>query len=398
MNEIPINSNNFFGSFRNDSLVKTIETCVKSNAIFISVAIYLLIVLFFMSKDPKKMFESKYLYTVMIILPFLIAVVYSLKQTSFANLRPDDFLKYALFGLTVMFILYIYNNVSIPSNIVSLVTSSLAVVTFLIIIVALAIVYKMFFNEFYKIPGWNGFVINLIFYIPCMLLNALEYLNKDFKQAPFAVYVLLMIEVVLLLAYFYLPKITKAVSNTIIVKDGKSVITDPMLIKHKENLTSYTVLNDSKPGDIVNNKFAISMWVYVVPVPPTTYPYNSDATIFEFGNYHPRLMFNGSTNKFKSFMSASNSYEFDMPLQVWNHIVYNYTKSGADLFVNGQLVSTVNKRNQVDEGLSIDDIICIGQEDGLSGGICNVTYYKTPLFQYEIQNIYNLNKNKDPPL
>jgi hypothetical protein len=351
-----------------------------------------------MSKDPQKMFESKYLYTVMIVLPFLVAVVYYLKQTSFANLQPGDFFKYAMFGLAILLILYIYNNVSLPSNIVSLITGSLAVITFSIVIVALAIIYKMFFNEIYKIPGWNGFIVNLIFYIPCMLLRGLEYISKDFKQAPFAVYVLLMIEVVLLLAYIYLPKITKIISNSIVVKDGKTVISEPMLIKHKENLISYSLLNDAKPDEIVNNKFSISMWVYVVPVPPTTYPYNSDATIFEYGNYHPRLVFNGSTNKFKSFVSESNSYEFDMPLQAWNHVVYNYTKSSVDLFVNGQLVSTANHRNQNEEALSIDDIISIGQDDGLSGGICNIVYYKTPLFQYEIQNIYNLNKNKDPPL
>ena len=382
----------------NESLIKTIQTCVKSNIIFITVAVYLLIVLFFMSKDPEKMFESKYLYTMMIVLPFLVAIVYTLKQTSFATLQPADFFKYAMFGLAILLILYIYNNVSLPSNIVSLLTGSLALITFSIIIVALAIIYKMFFNEIYKIPGWNGFIVNLIFYIPCMLLSGLEYLNKDFKQAPFAVYVLLMIEVVLLLAYIYLPKITKVISNSIVVKDGKTVISEPMLIKHKENLISYSLLNDAKPNDIVNNKFSISMWVYVVPVPPTTYPYNSDATIFEYGSYHPRLVFNGSTNKFKSFVSGSNSYEFDMPLQVWNHVVYNYTKSSVDLFVNGQLVSTTNHRNQSEENLSIDDIISIGQDDGLSGGICNIVYYKTPLFQYEIQNIYNLNKNKDPPL
>jgi len=394
MSEVPTFSN----SFRNDSLRKTIETCIKSNAIFISVAIYLLIILYFMGKDPDKLFESRYLYSIIVALPVLIAVVYSLKQSSFANIQNDDYLKYAVFCLIVLIIIYIYNNVSIPSSVVSLITGSFAIITFLIIIVALAIIYKMFFNELYKIQGWNGFVINMIFYIPCMFLNALEYLSKDFKQAPFTVYVLLMIEVVLLLSYVYLPKLVTSVTTSIVVKDGKTVVSEPMLIRHKENLTSYLVLNDAKTGEIVNNKFAISMWVYVVPVPPTTYPYNSDATIFEFGNYHPRLVFNGSTNKFKSFVSASNSYEFSMPLQAWNHVVYNYTKSTIDLFINGQLVSTVNKRNKQEEGLNIDDIICIGQEDGLSGGICNIVYYKTPLFQYEIQNIYNLNKNKDPPL
>ena len=395
MNTAPPPSSN---SLFNDPLLKTIETCVKSNAIFISVAIYLLIFLYFMTDNPKKLFESKYLYTMMIALPVIVAAVYFMKETQFAKMTSQDFLKYALFGLAIIFVLYIYNNVSLPSGLVSLGTSALALLTFLIVIVFLAIVYKMFFNEIYKIPGWNGFIINLIFYIPCMLLNALENLNKDFKQAPFAVYVLLLLEVVLLLAYIYLPKITKSISNAIVVKDGKSVVSEPMLIKNKESLTSYALLNDAKPTDIVNNKFALSLWVYVVPVPPTTYPYNSDATIFEYGNYHPRLIYNGTTNKFKSFTSASTSYEFSMPLQAWNHVVYNYTKNSVDLFVNGKLVSTANKRSPVEEALSVDDVITVGQDDGLSGGICNVTYYKSPLFQYEIENLYNLHKNKDPPL
>jgi hypothetical protein len=396
MNEVP--SNNYFTNFRNESLVKTIETCVKSNIIFIIVAVYLLAFLYFMSKDPKKLFESKYLYTAMIALPILVAVVYTLKQTAFEKMLAEDFIKYAAFGLGIILIIYVYNNIKIPSGVVSLLTGSLALITFLIVIVALAIIYKIFFNEFYKIPGWNGFFINLIFYIPCMLLNGLEYVSKDFKQAPFAVYALLIIEVVLFLVYYYLPKLTNTITSSIATKDGKSVLSEPMLIKYKENLSSYMVLNDSKPNDIVNNKFALSMWVYVVPVPATTYPYNSDATIFEFGNYHPRLVYNGSTNKFKSFVSQKNVFEFDMPLQRWNHVAFNYTKSSIDLFVNGNLVSTSKHRNQVEEALKIDDIISIGQENGLSGGICNIVYYKSPLFQYEIQNMYNFNKNKDPPL
>lgn len=380
------------------SLLEPIAACLKSNAIFISVAVYLLIVLYFMSNDPQKLFESKYLYTMMIALPLIVASVYFLKESSFRTMTSNDFIKYAAFGLGFILILYVYNNITIPDNVVSLATGLLSLLTFGMIVVALAIVYKMFFNEFYKIPGWNGFIINLIFYIPCMLLNALEYLNKDFKQAPFAVYVLLLIEVVLILAYIYVPKLVKAVSNAVVVKDGKSVLSEPMLIKNKESLMSYALLNDSKPSDLINNKFAISLWTYVVPVPPTTYPYNSDATIFEYGNYHPRLIYNGSTNKFKAFTSASNSYEFTMPLQAWNHIVFNYTKNNVDIFVNGQLVSTVTQRNPVEEALSVDDVISVGQDDGLSGGICNITYYKSPLFQYEIENIYKLHKNKDPPL
>ena len=394
MNTAPPPSSN---SLFNDPFLKTIETCVKSNAIFISVAIYLLIVLYFMSNDPQKLFDSKYFYTMMIAVPLIVAAVYFLKMNSFRTMTTSDFFKYTAFGLFFLLLLYIYNNVSIPSNFVSLATGLLSLLTFGMVIVALAIVYKMFFNEIYKIPGWNGFIINLIFYIPCMLLNALEYLNKDLKQAPFAVYVLLLIEVVLILAYIYVPKIIKAATDSIIVKDGKSVVSEPMLIKNKESLTSYALLNEAKPGELINNKFALSLWVYVVPVPPTTYPYNSDATIFEYGNYHPRLIYNGTTNNFKAFTSAGTSHEFSMPLQAWNHVVFNYTKNNVDIFVNGKLVHTVIKRNPVEEGLSVDDVVTVGQDDGLSGGICNVTYYKSPLFQYEIENLYNLHKNKDPP-
>jgi hypothetical protein len=97
-------------------------------------------------------------------------------------------------------------------------------------------------------------------------------------------------------------------------------------------------------------------------------------------------------------MNQSDSTEFSMPLQAWNHVVYNYTKSSIDLFVNGELVATKTGRSNLNEGLSVDDILSIGQENGLSGGICNVVYFKTPLFKYEIENIYNLNKMKDPPI
>jgi len=383
-------------------IYKSVEACVKSNILFISAAIYLIILMYFIRKDPDQLFESQYFYTVVIVFPVLMCMIYYMKKSNMSialsNLTLGQYAQYG--GLLIAFvgILYLYNNVTVPDNIIRLMTGSFAVITFAAVIVGLSILYKIFFNYIYKLEGMNGFIVNLIFYIPCMLLNALEYLNKDFKQAPFAVYALLMVEVVLLLTYLYLPKIMSFISNSLVVKDGKPIIEDPTIISRKENLTSYIKLNDAKPDDLVNNKFAISMWVYVVPIPPTTYPYNSDATIFEYGSYHPRLIYNGATNKFKSFVNQSTSYEFDMPLQTWNHVVYNYTKSSVDLFVNGELVSTVNQRNTGLENLNRDDIVCIGQENGLTGGLCNVVYFKKPLFQYEIKNLYELFKGRDPPI
>jgi len=387
---------------RESSFYDTIKGCLKSNAIFITIAVYLIIVLFFYTNDPDKLFEQQYLYSAIIVVPLLAVAVYYIKLNvpQVSGVSMTEFMKYGAGLLAIVGVVYLVNNISLPDKIVKLFTGSFTIITVLIIIVALAIVYKVLFNYFYKIDGMNGFIVNMIFYIPCMVLNGLEYLSNDFKQTPFTVYVLLMIEILLLLAYFYLPKITQLVTNSVNVKDGKPIITEPMLIKRRENVSSYISMTDHDPktSNIVNNKFAISMWVYVVPVPPTVYPYNGDATIFEFGNYHPRLIYNGSTNKFKSFMNQSDSTEFSMPLQAWNHVVYNYTKSSIDLFVNGELVATKTGRSNLNEGLRVDDILSIGQENGLSGGICNVVYFKTPLFKYEIENMYNLNKMKDPPI
>ena len=86
-----------------------------------------------------------------------------------------------------------------------------------------------------------------------------------------------------------------------------------------------------------------------------------------------------------------------MPLQKWNHVVFNYTKSNADLFINGVLKGSV-PRDAVNENLSIGDIISVGQPDGLSGGICNMVYFSHPLLSYEIKTMYSLNKDKDPPI
>ena len=42
--------------------------------------------------------------------------------------------------------------------------------------------------------------------------------------------------------------------------------------------------------------------------------------------------------------------------------------------------------------------ITLGQEDGISGGIANVAFFKKPLDIVTINTIYTSLKNQDPPL
>jgi hypothetical protein len=369
--------------------------CLKSNAITLAVAIYLIVIAYYMTKDPKKLFTKIYLYITIAIVPIFIGIIFALKNSGAAsstNLSVTDYIKYGAGFLAVILVMYFLNNINISSKMVFLASGFIQVIMVMMIIVTLAIVYKLGSNYMYKMQGWSGFFVNMIFYIPCMLLDLMEYLKADLQQAPKAVYVLLIFELILVLLYMYAPKITKFFAKSFTNKDGKVVFLKPLRINNESRITSYVKLQKGKIGDdpIVNSKFAISAWVYILP------GHTSDATIFEFTDYHPRLIYNGAKGKFKAFLNQANYVEFDMPLQKWNHVVFNYAKLNADIFVNGELKGSI-ERDPVNESLSLGDTIVVGQNNGLSGGICNMVYFRRPLFKYEVETIYALNKMADPP-
>lgn len=371
--------------------------CLKSNAIILAVAIYMIVIAYYMTKDPEKLFTKIYLYATIAVVPIFAAIIYTLNKSGGEStaIGTGDYIKYGAGFLAFLLIVYFLNYINLTSKMVFLATGVIQMIVILMIIVALAIIYKIGYNYLYKLPGWGGFFVNLIFYIPCMLLDLLEYIKTDLQQAPKAVYVLLIFELVLGLLYIYAPKITKAFAKSFSNKDGKVVQLKPVKISTESRLSSYVDLQkgNAKNNQVINSKFAISMWVYIVPTHST---HSGDVTVFEFTDYHPRLIYDGAKGQFKAFLNQANSVEFDMPPQKWNHVVFNYAKSNADIFVNGELKGSV-KRDHVNENLSLGDVIVVGQNNGLSGGICNMVYFGRPLFNYEIETIYALNKGSDPP-
>ena len=80
--------------------------------------------------------------------------------------------------------------------------------------------------------------------------------------------------------------------------------------------------------------------------------------------------------------------------QRWNNIVINYDLGVLDIFVNGKLEGTWNGTLQY----MADRPIVIGENNGISGGICNVVYYPTALTKSQIEFTYGALKLKNPPL
>jgi hypothetical protein len=65
--------------------------------------------------------------------------------------------------------------------------------------------------------------------------------------------------------------------------------------------------------------------------------------------------------------------------------------------VNGELIHSA-KRNLKDDNFQVNDLIYIGQDRGLSGGVCNLFYSTTPLIGEDIKHNYNYNKYNEPPV
>ena len=74
-----------------------------------------------------------------------------------------------------------------------------------------------------------------------------------------------------------------------------------------------------------------------------------------------------------------------------------YYTNNIDLFINGKLDTSI-KRNVNDDNFKINDLIYIGQERGLAGGICNFVYNDAPLLGEDIKYNYNYNKYNKPPV
>jgi hypothetical protein len=237
--------------------------------------------------------------------------------------------------------------------------------------------------------GISGFIINFILYIPCLISDFVEYLYGEFATTPKIVYILFVIELILILLYLYLPRILKNMER----ESGKIIVDKPTRINTKKDVSNYMELQKTEPELtetlIIRKKYALSMWVYVVPMPSNHIPYNGEATILSFAS-HPKIVYDGLKKKFVIYYNDTDKDEFDAPLEKWNHILVNYDKDSIDMFLNGELKTTVKRKN---ETFSVGDIMTIGQESGLQGGIAKVVYYDTPLLAYEIGSIYRTNKD-----
>ena len=330
-------------------------------------------------------------------------------------------------GLLIFYIVYIIENFSGKSNITSF------ILNILIVIIVLALIYRTMNvqipdnninskkNAFFKL------MIDLIFYIPCLFSNifdsVLNYSNKTFGVSPSVSlgtgpgpsyftkeknsFIMLFVAIILIIIYIFAP----VLYNKILLQGGELLVNMPVSTNNTYSLGTYEELNGS---DTFDYQYAISSWFFInSDAPNTNESYNKYTTLLNFGG-KPNIQYNSSkntlmvtmdqkdlkektTNKLLDFDEEGNRILFIQPgilLQKWNNIIINYNGGILDIFLNGELLKS-------DIGVvpyyTLDNLT-IGKDGGINGGICNVVYFKKTLSAFNIYLLYNMIKNKTPPV
>jgi hypothetical protein len=229
---------------------------------------------------------------------------------------------------------------------------------------------------------------------------------------------------VVIFGYFLSPIIYNKVS----LRGGQTFITQPINLNDKVTLATYEQLNGpidigndaAKELEIYNNRkikqrsvfnytYGLSFWVYIDSSSPNTnQSYSKYTSILNYGG-KPNILYKASTNTLLVTFNAPNDLDLDslngasdvivyknnnFLLQKWNHFVINYNGSNLDIFLNGELVKSNIKAVPQ---MKLDSLV-VGTDNGIYGGLCNLVYFQKQLSITQIYYIYNMLKDKNPPV
>jgi hypothetical protein len=378
-------SNNRFADFRN---------ILKKNGLLFILGLYLIGLSYVFIGNKDAAMSNTYFNIALIAGPIILAFIFLLRNsTSDTNFlqtfKLNSSVVLPLVFIGFLFGLFLYTD-GVDKDAFKFFGNVLLISIF---VVGAIIFFQIFKNIAYSLEGLQGIIARLILFIPCMISDFFAMFFEQLSSSPFVVYVLLALEVLLILGYIFLPKLLKHIDGG----TGKYVlVTEPIVLKQETRVIGAADVFEKlglapliKPR---TGNMALSMWIYVVPMSSNHAPYNEEATVFEFGNQHPRITYKQSM--LKVYYAPEQSYETRIPTQTWVHIVYNYKDNNVDLFINGNLVKTASYPMLM---TNPEDMFVVGQQNGIHGGLVALVYSKHALTDLEIKRFYEIGKDKDPP-
>lgn len=284
-----------------------------------------------------------------------------------------------IFGLV-----YFFKNAPTVSN------SILYILNVLILLGIITIIYTLI-KSFLKTPKnpYLRLMVDITTYIPCLILNFINYLLLQYQITTKPVWVLFLIEILLIALYFILPKLF----DKVIKHNGLVLQQDPTSLREEKIIGSFEILNKKGLNDKFNYNYAISSWVYLEALPPSTNSsYSNNATILSYGG-KPNVYYNGSTNELLISAKIGNEDKIiftskNIPYQKWFNLLINYQGGTMDIFIDNKLLLSVKN---IVPYMSYDNIL-IGKKNGIYGFISDVNYFNKALTKDEISWIYKSTK------
>ena len=145
------------------------------------------------------------------------------------------------FKLIALFIFFFIIFILLFNLLQVVIVSSLNISFFLTLAILFIIIALL--NSYFKITDklpenniYIEFLTNLIFYIPCLITDAIDYIKKDYKDTPSTTKILFIILVIIfsIYGYFLHNKIKKNKYGIILVNDSKYLNTDILSINKKD--------------------------------------------------------------------------------------------------------------------------------------------------------------------
>jgi hypothetical protein len=319
------------------------------------------------------------------------------------------------------------------------------VINILMILVILTFIYKIM-NV--SLPAKNSknsqvydffdVIKQIIFYVPCFISEwfdivigviSNEYHNTSKNNIYFFIFTILLI--VSYYLFFYL-------KNMFLLQGGKLLVNDPINTSTLHPVASYQELNGQKETKTItadfekveisndleqfNYQYGLSFWFYINSVPANSLEtsHNKYISLLNYGN-KPNILYNfqknslivvmqkGKLNNLNNDIEKSNIDELiyddsssslivykkeNILLQKWNNLVLNVSGGTLDIFINSELVKSVNG---IVPYMTLDQL-SIGSNNGIQGGICNLIYFNRPLTSSNIYYLYNSVKDKKIPI
>lgn len=361
--------------------------------------IYLLIIIFFIFVNPFHIVTN---YTDLFILIIgLLGVIFT-SLSLYINSGDSNTISFLIKLLIFIFFIFcliffiffityfiIFSNISLNIFIF--------ILNILIIIGALSFTYEIF-SKYLQDKAYNylilEFLLNIIFYIPCLFIDIIKFIQYQFKITTKPIWIIFSIEIILILTRFLLPFLYKLYKKYISRINSKIIEEGPIYLNNEKIVGIFQNLNDTDAQKKYN--YAISCKIWINPQPnSTSNAYTQRTSLLNYGNiiniYHYKNkieIFAATTNKENTISDPNNLikvYENNNILyQRWNNIVINYFGGTLDVFLNNHLVlSQIN----ITPLFFANKIIC-GSKNGINGGIKSLLFYDKPLNKSDIEYIY----------